>query len=139
MGRKIFKIFVLIFFFSCSTKKEFVQEVNTLKYEIPQEYKRTALITSSTYQVYYQVHANSYVEGLKQVKKDIVNITLEYLLKEPFLYANISYEGKMKIRKMIEQKGKMIYFKRLSENQDLYEVVFHFTYYDLRNQLRNIK
>jgi len=45
----------------------------------------------------------------------------------------------MKIRKMIEQKGKMIYFKRLSENQDLYEVVFHFTDYDLRNQLRNIK
>jgi hypothetical protein len=85
------------------------------------------------------VHANSYVEGLKQVKKDIVNITLEYLLKEPFLYANISYEGKMKIRKMIEQKGKMIFFKRLSENQDLYEVVFHFTDYDLRNQLRNIK
>jgi hypothetical protein len=85
------------------------------------------------------VHANSYVEGLKQVKKDIVNITLEYLLKEPFLYVNISYEGKMKIRKMIEQKGKMIYFKRLSENQDLYEVVFHFTDYDLRNQLRNIK
>jgi hypothetical protein len=139
MGRKIFKIFVLIFFFSCSAKKEFVHEVNTLKYEIPQEYKSTALITSSTYQVYYQVHANSYVEGLKQVKKDIVNITLEYLLKEPFLYANISYEGKMKIRKMIEQKGKMIYFKRLSENQDLYEVVFHFTDYDLRNQLRNIK
>ncbi|GIX43223.1 MAG: hypothetical protein KatS3mg129_2956 [Leptospiraceae bacterium] len=140
MGRSIYAIFIFIIFFSfCASKKDYIKEVYYLKYGLPKEYKRTGLISSSTYQVYFQIRASNYVEGLKIAKKEVIPLALEYLLQEPFVYVNITYNGKQQIKKLIEKKGKIVYFKRVSEEQDIYDVVFHITDYDLRNQFKYIK
>jgi hypothetical protein len=141
MGKKIFGFVILLGLLCnyCITEKNYLLEVQNLKYNLPNDYKRTGLITSSTYQVYFQVRANDYIEGLKTAKRDCINLSLEYILQEPFIFANITYNGKLKLKRIIEEKGRIIYFNRVSENDDMYEVVFHITDYDLRNQFKKIR
>ncbi len=139
MGTRIFIFIGMInfLFVLCLAKKNFIQDKG-LNFSLPEEFKKTGLISSSTYQVYFKVRAEDYVSALKIAKTEIVRLTLEYLLQEPFVTVRISYNGKLKIKQMIEEKGRFIYIKK-SEEPDLYDVVFHFTDNDLRNQLRNIK
>lgn len=140
MVRKFYFTIIVIFLFNyCSNKYYYDQHYNYLKYKIPEEFKKTGFVSSSTYQVYFQVRADSYKNGLLIAKKEAVKLTLEYLLQEPILSNFISQTGKQRIRQMILDKGKIKNFKKIDDSNDLYEVIVHISEIELIKQLKQIK
>ncbi len=123
----------------CSNKHSYDQHFNYLKYSIPEEFKRTGFVSSSTYQIYFQVRAESYKSGLMIAKKEAVKLALEFLLQEPILSTTISPRGRQRIKELILTKGNIKYFKKIDDSNDVYEVVVHISDIELKKQLKQIK
>ncbi|MFN3605435.1 MAG: hypothetical protein ACK4UJ_12070 [Leptonema sp. (in: bacteria)] len=96
------------------------------------------MISSSTYQIYIKIKADSYEEALNVAKKEILEISYYYISLEPFMYRNISPYGKQKIMDFIKTKGRFVYIKKNRE-EDVYEVVFHIFEIDLKNKIKEIR
>ncbi|MCS7204470.1 MAG: hypothetical protein NZ853_02105 [Leptospiraceae bacterium] len=137
MGRIILLLFGLTLLGYCTTTK--VKTEFNFKFQWPDEFKRTGLITSSTYQVYFYVRGETYAQALAIAKREAVPLALGYILMEPFITIRITAQGKAKIRNIIQSKGRIVFFKKIPNNSDHYEVVFHVTDFDLFNKLKSIK
>lgn len=139
MVRKIFVIFGFLFSLNCLSKNVyFIDTKNLDSFKIPNEFKETGLISSSTYQIYIKIKADSYEEALNVAKKEILEISYYYISLEPFMYRNISPYGKQKIMDFIKTKGRFVYIKKNRE-EDVYEVVFHIFEIDLKNKIKEIR
>ncbi len=141
MVRRVYFTFIIIILLLnyCSSKQYYDQHYKYLKYSIPEEFKKTGFVSSSTYQLYFQVRADSYKNGLLIAKKEAVKLAFEYLLQEPILSTFISQTGRQRIRQMIYDKGKIKYFRKIEDSDDLYEVVVHISDIELKKQLKQIK
>lgn len=137
MAKGIFISLIILGFSFCISKPNAYHSWNEFRFHIPEEFRRTGLISSSTYQVYFQVKARDYATAMAIAKKEAVPLTLEYIVMEPFITVRITQNGKQKIRQIIESKGKFVYFRYVDD--DVYEAVFQVSDYDLFNKLKTIK
>jgi hypothetical protein len=140
MGRTIYPILLTLLLSAlagCKTEEDYRRAAEQLRNSIPDEYRRTGMISSSTYQVYFRITARSDSEALDLARSECEPLALRYLLKEPFIYVTISPYGVQRLKDLIHKKGRIITVHR-AENQE-YEVVYHITDYGLREQFQQIR
>ncbi len=140
MVRFIFTILAIFLINFCVHQRYnyFIESKNYDSISLPEEFKKTGMLSSSTYQIFLKVRADTYEEALLITQKEILEIAYYYITLEPFMLRTLSPYGKQQIFDLIKNKGKVVLIKRnLSEN--VYDVVFHVSEYDLRNYLRKIK
>lgn len=141
MGRTIhsilFALLLSAFLPGCKTGEDYRREAEQLRDNIPDEYRRTGMISSSTYQVYFRISARSYSEALDIARNECEPLALRYLLKEPFIYITISPYGVQRLKDLIRKKGQIIAVQK-TENH-YYDVVYHINDYGLREQFQQIR
>ncbi len=141
MGRTVYSVLLALSLstlpFGCKTVESYRPEAEELRDTIPDEYRRTGMISSSTYQVYFRVSARSYSEALDIARSQAEHLALRYLLKEPFIYITISPYGVQRLKELIHKKGKIIAVQKAEDNY--YDVVYHITDYGLREQFQKIR
>lgn len=141
MGRTIhsilFALLLSAFLPGCKTGEDYRREAEQLRDNIPDEYRRTGMISSSTYQVYFRISARSYSEALDIARNECEPLALRYLLKEPFIYIRISPFGVQRLKDLIRKKGHIIAVQK-TENH-YYDVVYHINDYGLREQFQQIR
>lgn len=122
---------------SCKSDEDYRREAETLRRSLPQEYQRTGMISSSTYQVYFRVSARSSVEASDLARSESEALAMKYLLKEPFIFVNVSVYGVQRLKDIVHKKGRIVVVQKSEEN-NYYDVVFHITDYGLREQFQQI-
>lgn len=89
------------------------------------------MVSSSTYQIYITLFADSRDEatsnGLLQARKR----ALELILNEPFIYMRISDYGRQQLVKLIEEHGRIVMLEKLQDNS--WGLVFHVQKQGLRS------
>lgn len=140
MGRIFFIFFgILILEINCiSNRYYYFVEGKKLTNTLPEEFKETGLISSSTYQIYFKVKADSFEEALNIAKKEIPEIAYYYISQEPFMFRIISPTGKQKILELIKNKGRFVYLKK-NQKEDVYDVVFHIFEKDFKEHIKDIR
>lgn len=141
MGRSLFAISVLLALLttaSCKSPEDYRREAETLRRNIPDEYRRTGMVSSSTYQVHFRVSARSQTEASDTARAECEALTLKYLLKEPFIFVYVSQFGVQRLKEIIHKKGQIIILQKSEENLN-YDVVYHVTDYGLREQFQQIR
>lgn len=118
--------------FHCSSTEDTLRELQ----EMPEEFKRSGMISSNTYQIYMQIFATSeqeaQVKGLNKGRKR----ALELITREPFLPRYPSYQGQRKLEAIIQNYGRVIRVQPI--NQDYWAVVFQVHKIGLRDEFRQI-
>lgn len=141
MGRSLFAISVLAAFLSaasCRSAEDYRREADTLRRSIPDDYRRTGMVSSSTYQVHFRVSGRNEAEAAEAAKAECEPLALKYLLKEPFIFVYVSQFGVQRLKEIIHKKGSIIVLQKSEQNQD-YDVVYHVTDYGLREQFQQIR
>ena len=140
MGRTVLSFalsVVLLVGTSCKSDEDYRREAETLRRNLPAEYLRTGMISSSTYQVYYRVSARSQNEAVDLARNESEPLALKYLLKEPFIYVNVSQYGVQRLKEIVHKKGRIVAVQKADEN-NAYDIVFHITDYGLREQFQQV-
>ena len=139
MGRPVYSAFLALLIITasqCKTNGDYQREAEQLR-SISNEYKRTGMISSSTYQVYFQVIASSDDEAMNAAQSQAEPLALRYLLKEPFIYVTIGPYGVQKLKDIIHKKGRIVAIQKAGG--DFYDAVFHINDYALREQFQVIR
>lgn len=123
---------------ACKTNQEYKLEAEQLRTTLPDEYRRTGMISSSTYQVYYRVMARDQADAESIAKNESEQYALKYLLQEPFIYVTISQYGVQRLQDLIKKKGQVVAVQKAND-ADYYEIVYHITDYGLREQFQYIR
>lgn len=110
---------------------------NSVKSEMPAEFRRSGMITSSTYQVFITVFGNSEQEAQKNGLQEARQKAYNLLLQEPFIPRNISDEGKRDLRRLIEESGKMV--QMVKESDNTWSLVLQINKPGLRNYLQQMR
>ncbi|MBI3394889.1 MAG: hypothetical protein HY042_03560 [Spirochaetia bacterium] len=105
--------------------------------DIPLEMKKNGMVSSSTYQVFVTVVANSEQEALKLADSTARQKAFNLMVQEPFMPRQISDFGQKEVRKLIETNGKMVKF--VKDNETSWSAVLHITKEGLRGHLQNIR
>ncbi|MDH5655367.1 MAG: hypothetical protein OEZ34_05635 [Spirochaetia bacterium] len=100
------------------------------------EFSRNGLISSSTYQVVIALEVASEKEARIQGRELAVEKAGSLIFQEVFIYRRLSMEGRKRIRKIIEEKGKIILIQKTSDK--IYSIVFQVSQRGLKKQLERI-
>lgn len=140
MVRILFVLFTIFLINTCTNYRYqyFIESKNLMKQSLPEEYKRTGMLSSSTYQIFLKIKADSFEEALTIAKKEIFEVAYYYITLEPFMFRYISPYGKQQILDLIRSKGKIIAIQK-NFQENVYDVVFHVFEYDLRDYLKKIR
>ena len=95
------------------------------------------MISSSTYQVVVSLE-NPDEEDAKAQGLDLaVEKASSLISQEVFIYRNLSMDGRKKIRKLVEEKGKIVIFQRTSDK--VYSIVYQVNHPRLKKYLESIR
>lgn len=103
---------------------------------LPESFRRSGMISSSTYQVYFTVNADSHFEAKHQGEPRGRKRAYELLVNEPFIPRYPSYKGKLRLEQIIRTQGKVVRTNQVSD--DTFEVVFHIHKVGLRQDFQKI-
>lgn len=115
-----------------STRAEEANEPDT----IPDEFRRSGMISSSTYQVYMVTYADSPEMARKNGEVLIKRKAYDLIMKEPFTRRHISPYSQQKVRDLVET-GKVIMMKPLSGNS--YGLVLQIHKRGLRDYFQSLR
>jgi hypothetical protein len=104
--------------------------------KLPAEFRRNGMISSSTYQVYMQVFAETESDVMKTGKKSAQERAFQLLRKEPFINPRISEYGIQTLKKLIADNGKII--RAVPDGPRTWSLVFQISKIGLRENLKAI-
>lgn len=96
------------------------------------------MISSSTYQVNVTAFAPTQDEARATGEKEARRKAFNLILKEPFFRGMLSEDGKQQIRRLVEEKGRVVKVDHVRDNA--YNVTYRITQPGgLRNYFKNIR
>jgi len=105
---------------------------------IEEESLTEGMISSSTYQVNVTAFAPTEGEARSVGEKEARRKAFNLILKEPFFRGMLSEDGKQQIRRLVEEKGRVVKVEHVRDNS--YNVTYRVTQPGgLRNFFRNIR
>lgn len=122
----------LFFIFAFCQSAEKTQQYTPL----PESFRRSGMISSSTYQVYLTVTASDPFEAKHQAQPRARKRAYELLVNEPFIPRYPTYAGKIKLESIIRKEGRIVQTNQIAA--DSFEVVFHIHKIGLREDFQKI-
>lgn len=121
---------VLVLLFSCSARQtDVIVEDDSLS---------EGMVSSSSYQVNVTAFAPTEAEARSVGEKEARRKAYNLILKEPFFRLTLSEDGKQQIRRLVEEKGRVVKVEHVRENS--YNVTYRITQPGgLRNYFRNVR
>jgi hypothetical protein len=104
---------------------------------LPDEFKVTGMVSSSTYQVFVTAFGNSEGDVKEAALRDAKQKAFNLILKEPFVSRTISDQGKKEIKNIIEENGKIVRLQK--ESGDTWSAVFQINKPGLQNHLKQLR
>ena len=96
------------------------------------------MVSSSSYQVNVTAFALTEAEARSVGEKEARRKAYNLILKEPFFRLTLSENGKQQIRRLVEEKGRVVKVGHVRENS--YNVTYRITQPGgLRNYFRNVQ
>ena len=96
------------------------------------------MVSSSSYQVNVTAFALTEAEARSVGEKEARRKAYNLILKEPFFRLTLSENGKQQIRRLVEEKGRVVKVEHVRENS--YNVTYRITQPGgLRNYFRNVQ
>jgi hypothetical protein len=96
------------------------------------------MVSSSSYQVNVTAFAPTEAEARSVGEKEARRKAYNLILKEPFFRLTLSEDGKQQIRRLVEEKGRIVKVEHVRENS--YNVTYRITQPGgLRNYFRNVR
>lgn len=103
---------------------------------LPPEFKRSGMISSSTYQVIVSLENMSEDDAKKEGADLAIEKAASLISQEVFINRNLSMDGRKKIRKLVEEKGKIVRVQKTSDK--IYSIVYQVNQPRLKKYLESI-
>ncbi len=100
------------------------------------EFRRSGMISSSTYQVYMQIYAESEDQVGENGLKSARDRAFHLIRKEPFIHSRITENGLQNLKKIIATNGKII--KYVQEGPRTWSIVFQISKIGLRTEFQDL-
>jgi len=104
---------------------------------LPPEFRRSGLISSSTYQVPIAVDAKDEEEARELGNKLVRQKAFQLLLQEVFIPKNITAPGRENIRTLVNKNGKIVRIEKASDHR--FNLVLQINKMGLHNYLKRIR
>jgi hypothetical protein len=104
---------------------------------MPAEFRRSGMISSSTYQVHMQIYAETEADVKKNGSKSAQERAFQLLRKEPFIYSKISEYGIANLKKLIAENGKIV--RSIPEGPRTWSIVYQISKIGLRDDFQNLR
>ena len=103
---------------------------------LPAEFTRSGLISSSTYQVMVTLENKNENDAKLEGTELAIEKATSLISQEVFIYRKLSIDGRRRIRKLVEEKGKVVMFQKTSEK--IYSLVYQVNHPGLKKYLESI-